>query len=224
MIQLHRILGAITAAAAEADDPGSHGDLIVLAPLLVLLLCAVIVAVTWLGRRGTIGPLDAAVATDVAFAPIVVALSVGAGAIHAAVMPTHFDEFWLYGLFFLALAVFQVGWGLGYLRRPNTPLVVIGVLANGAAILLWLWSRMIGLPIGPEPGATEHAGFIDITATLFEAALVGILIARRASAGRGAGARKPWPYADVAIARVFSILTIVILTGVAIADFSGGPT
>jgi hypothetical protein len=210
--------------AGDAGEAGGHGDLILLAPLLVVLLCAVIVAVTWLGRRGTIGPLDASVAAGVVVGPIVAALSLGAGVIHAAVTPDHFVEFWLYGVFFVSIAVFQLLWGLGYLRRPDTRLVVLGIAVNAAAVLLWLWSRVVGLPVGPKPGTIEHVGFIDLMATIFEATLVAILVARHTSARAAAFERRRLTYADVAIARIFSILTIVILTGVAIVDFGGGPS
>ena len=45
------VLRTIIAAAGDETEAGGHGDLVLLAPLLVGLLCAVIVAVTWLGRR-----------------------------------------------------------------------------------------------------------------------------------------------------------------------------
>jgi hypothetical protein len=218
------LLFAAVAAGQDAGDAGGHGDLILLAPLLVVLLCAVIVVVTWLGRRGVIGPLHAPVAASAALAPIVTGLSLGAGAIHASVTADHFVEFWLYGIFFFGIAAFQVAWGLGYLRWRGTRLALVGAVANGGAILLWLWSRVVGLPLGPTPGATEHVGFVDLMATLFEAVLVGILIAGLAPATAGVVERKRLAYADVAIARSFSILTIVILTGAAIASLGGGPS
>lgn len=216
------VLRTVLAAAGDATDAGGHGELILLAPLLVGLLCAVIVAVTWLGRRGAIGPLDGSVGAGIALGPIAAALSVGAGVIHASVIAVHFSEFFLYGFFFVAIAIFQLAWGLGYLRWPDRRLAALGILANGGAILLWLWSRAVGLPIGPDPGAAEHVGFVDLMATVFEACLVGILVARHAAARGGFEGRRV-AYADAAIARTFAVLTIVILTGVAIG-LGGGPT
>jgi len=38
-------------------------------------------------------------------------LSFGAAALHFAYAPTHFDEYWLYGTFFVTLAWAQLAWG-----------------------------------------------------------------------------------------------------------------
>jgi hypothetical protein len=40
-------------------------------------------------------------------------------------------------------------------------------------VALWIVSRTTGLPLGLHPGAPEALGFPDVTATLFEAVLVG---------------------------------------------------
>jgi hypothetical protein len=212
---------AATSAREDTGNPGGHGELIYLAPILLGLLVAVIVVVTMLGRRGVIGPLDAPVGRSLAFAPIAAALSFGAGAIHASVSGSHFTEYWLFGAFFVAAAIFQVAWGLAYVRWPGVRLALIGVAANGGTILLWLWSRIVGLPLGPTPGESEHVGFVDLIATIFEIVLVGILLSRLASARAQSPERKPLSYADVAIARTFAILAILILVGTAIASVGG---
>jgi len=216
---LFQVVGAL-----DGQETGGHGELIVLAPILVGLLCAAIVIVTVLGRRGVIGPLGALVETDVALVPIVVGLSLGAGAIHAAVIGDHFAEFWLFGLFFTGAAVFQLVWPIAWWRDRGAWLAIIGIVLNGATIVLWLWSRLVGLPIGPTPGAVEHIGFADLLATLFEAAIVGVLVARRRSRPPAAAARRCVPYADAAIARTFSILAIAVLTAAAIVQLGGRPT
>src|SRR4051812_30430057 len=47
------------------------------------------------------------------------ALSMVAGSIHAVVAAPHFGEYWLFGIFFAALAVFQLGWGAWIYERPS---------------------------------------------------------------------------------------------------------
>jgi len=214
----------VLAALDDLDETGGHGEMIVLAPVLVGLLCVIIVVVTWLGRKGVIGPLDALVEADVALGPIVAGLSLGAGAVHAAVIADHFTEYWLFGAFFAAAATFQVGWAIAYWRYPGTRLAMIAAALNGATILVWLWSRLVGLPLGPRPGAVEHVGFADVLATIFEAVLVGILLAVLAPRSATALAGRRVVYADAAIARTFAILAIVILTGAAIAQLGVDPT
>ncbi|MGZ4105075.1 MAG: hypothetical protein ACXVP8_07410 [Actinomycetota bacterium] len=99
-------------------------------------------------------------------------LSVGAGLIHAAVTALHFREYWLYGAFFVLSAAAQLGWAYLVARRSSRALLLTGVLGNAAIIALWLASRTIGLPIGPEPGAAEAVGWRDAFATVYEVGLV----------------------------------------------------
>jgi hypothetical protein len=94
-------------------------------------------------------------------------LSAGSGAIHFAVTQSHFEEYWLFGIFFAVLAWLQILWALVVVARP-TPLVALtGAVINAVAIALWVWTRTIGLPVGPEPGSPEAAEFIDVVATIF---------------------------------------------------------
>ena len=43
---------------------------------------------------------------------------------------------------------------------------------NLAIVLLWLATRTVGLPIGPDPGEVEPAGLHDLLATADELAIV----------------------------------------------------
>jgi hypothetical protein len=210
----------------HVHEAADHESLMILWPVLVALLCAVIVAITWLGQRGYIGPLDRPVAPAGALRPVAAGLSVGAGLIHLAVIPEHLDEGVAVAAFFGAAAAFQLGWAAIHLARPERDIEGLGRAANAIVIGVWVWSRFVGLPIGPEPGLPEAIGFPDLLATLFEAALVGILMTRLAA--RPKRPKRPSPegpaalrFADVAIARTFGILAIAILTGAAIAEVGG---
>ncbi len=100
------------------------------------------------------------------------ALSLGAGGIHFAMISPHWDEYWVEGVFFAALAWFQLGWAAGAVLRPTRALLAAGAAVNAAAIGTWAISRTWGVPIGPHAGVAEAASFVDIIATVFEGALV----------------------------------------------------
>lgn len=99
------------------------------------------------------------------------ALSLVAGSIHAVVAVPHFAEYWGFGSFFLALGTFQLAWGVQVYRRPSAGLYRIGAVASLAVIALWIASRTVGLPLGPEPGAAESVGPLDALASAIEVAI-----------------------------------------------------
>lgn len=99
--------------------------------------------------------------------------SVGAGIIHAAVAPEH-TNWWASVAFFVALAVFQIGWaGYVLLRKPAPPVLLLGAGANLAALATWTVSRISGMPFGPHQGVAEPAARADIIASVLGAVVVG---------------------------------------------------
>lgn len=122
-------------------------------------------------------------------------VSAAAAAIHFAVIGDHFSELWLFGVFFLVVAWFQVAWAVLVMRYVDRRLFLVGALANGAIVAVWLWSRTFGLPFGPEAGQPEDVVLIDVMATVLEVVLVAgcimLLSSRRPLgmvSGRGAAA------------------------------------
>lgn len=108
--------------------------------------------------------------------------SVGAGAIHLAVAKPHFDEYTLFGVFFVGSGLAQVAWAIWLLLRPWRPLLWLGALGNGSIVALWAVDRIWGLPLGPEHWKPETVGFGDSVTAAFELLLVGgclALLARR---------------------------------------------
>jgi hypothetical protein len=99
-------------------------------------------------------------------------LSFGAGVIHAAVVPEHLAEEWIFGAFFILTAVFQIAWAIAVVLRPSAIVATTGAVANGAIIAVWALSRTIGLPIGPEAWMPEPVSTLDVVATLMEVLLV----------------------------------------------------
>jgi hypothetical protein len=102
----------------------------------------------------------------------VAAGSLGAAVVHASVIGEHFQESWVYGAFFVAATLAQLAWALAVLRRPAWPLLVVGAVGNGLVVVLWLVTRTVGLPVGPEPGVPEPVGAPDVLATACELVVV----------------------------------------------------
>jgi hypothetical protein len=119
--------------------------------------------------------------------------------VHGIVTPDHFAEWWGYGLFFVAAAFAQSGYGAIVLFtrmvegasimerwRPARVRAYLwaGVLGNVAIILLWLVTRTVGIPFfGPEAGRVEPVRFLDATSKVLEVGIVvGLaLLVRRSS-------------------------------------------
>jgi len=100
--------------------------------------------------------------------------SLGAGVIHAAVVPEHLEETWLFGGFFIACAVFQFVWAVVVVGSPSPGVYRLGMVANGAMVAVWAVSRTTGLPVGPDPWMPEALGALDLLATGLEIVLIAV--------------------------------------------------
>jgi hypothetical protein len=98
---------------------------------------------------------------------VLAAVSLGAGGIHFAMISPHWDEYWVEGVFFAALAWFQLAWAAGVVLRPSRLLYAAGALVSAGAITAWVVSRTSGIPFGPHSGVAEEASFVDILAQGF---------------------------------------------------------
>jgi hypothetical protein len=101
-------------------------------------------------------------------------LSLGAAALHFAVAPEHFAEFAAFGWFFVIVAWMQAAWALTEVSTPRRWLLDAGILGNAGLVGLWLWTRVVAVPIGPGAGTAESFGAVDIVTALLE---VGTLLA-----------------------------------------------
>ena len=119
-------------------------------------------------------------AERVAIAHAAAALSFAAACLHGSVMVTHFREYWLFGLFFAIVTPLQIVWAELVRRRPgDRGLLAIGGAGNLSIALVWLVSRTVGLPFGPERLRAEAVGVKDVLATWDEvwlATLVATLL------------------------------------------------
>lgn len=110
--------------------------------------------------------------------------SIGAALVHAAVSPEHFSQWWAFGAFFVAVAAYQAVWGVLAIEPLGRRWLDSAIAVNAATVLLWAWTRVVGLPFGPEPGAREAVGVADVLTTVMEVVLVLALLASRRLASR----------------------------------------
>jgi hypothetical protein len=94
--------------------------------------------------------------------------SLGAGLVHLAVVREHFDEYALYGVFFLVSGVLQIGWAMVALARDRMPIPRLVAAAQVAMVVLWGVTRTVGLPIGPEVWTPEPVGRADVLCSVLE--------------------------------------------------------
>jgi hypothetical protein len=107
------------------------------------------------------------------------ALSAGAAAIHFAVIFEHFDEYSLYGVFFLVLAWAQLVWpaalvALALTARRVAAWLWLGIAGNAIVLVIYFASRSIGLPIGPDTKSVEAWGGLDLVCSIEEILLIVI--------------------------------------------------
>jgi hypothetical protein len=98
--------------------------------------------------------------------------SVIAAVIHVAVIPEHFEESFWYGAFFVVTAALQLGYATLLANRSNRTLLRAGIAGNGSVVLVWAYTRLIGVPLGPGRGEIESVGVLDILATSAELLIV----------------------------------------------------
>jgi hypothetical protein len=109
--------------------------------------------------------------------------------IHAQAAIQHVAEYLLYAVFFVLLATAQVLWGIAVYRSPSRRLLIAGAAMSLAVVALWIASRTIGLPIGPDPGSPEPVGAIDVVATTNEVLLAVLVVLQLRHRNSGAMAR-----------------------------------
>lgn len=102
---------------------------------------------------------------------LLAALAWAAGLIHVAAAAWHVAAWPLAAGFFALLATAQLAWGAWAWARPTRGVLLAGVTGSAAVMALWAVTRVVGLPLGPEPWEAEHVGVLDAAATGQEALL-----------------------------------------------------
>ena len=142
-------------------------------------------------------------------------LSAGAAVIHATVIQAHLREWWLYGTFFVAAATLQLIWTVLVLRRPSRTLLVVGAIGNATVVVLWLVTRVTGLPVGPEPWTPESIGLLDVAASIFEVvlAVTVVMMLRRGAVPERTKVRLERPQLAVFTGAVAAITYLAVTGG-----------
>jgi hypothetical protein len=146
-------------------------------------------------------------------------LSFGAAALHFAYAPTHFDEYWLYGAFFVTLAWAQLAWGLAVLIKPSRILLYVGLL-NILVVALYVLSRTVGVGVGPMASTTEPFGFPDTLCAVLEGLIVvgcAALLYRPSLARRPLAMGSFWPGLAVGTA-----IAVIVASSASLSPSSGG--
>jgi Na+-transporting methylmalonyl-CoA/oxaloacetate decarboxylase gamma subunit len=203
----------------HAEDEEGAGAGAITSSILISLAAGAVVPLAFAARRrepeavGVVEPAESPHTVARATLVAVALLSLGAAVIHFAVIAQHFDEWWLTGLFFVSIAVFQVAWALLVLVRPSPPVYLAGAVVNALIVVTWIVSRTTGVPVGPEAGEPEAVGFPDTLASAFEVVLVVALAALVSDRA----ARRPLSSSTRAAGSLGSAAVVVSLTAAALA-------
>jgi hypothetical protein len=98
--------------------------------------------------------------------------SMSAALIHFAVIQQHLADYWVYGWFFVVVAIGQLAWALLAVLRPTRPLLLAGAVGNALVVVAWVVTRVYGALVGPEATSRAAVGFGDVASTLLEVAIV----------------------------------------------------
>jgi len=139
-------------------------------------------------------------------------LSAGAAGIHFAVIQSHFEEYWLFGVFFAVVAWLQAVWAILVVARPSRTILLSGALVNAVVVAIWIATRTVGIPLGPESGTAEAVTLPDVTATAFEIVLVLGPLALLSSRLH----RLVLPRAGILVAPLAISLGVIVLTSAAV--------
>jgi FtsP/CotA-like multicopper oxidase with cupredoxin domain len=136
-----------------------------------------------------------------------------AGLIHLAVAPEHLRENVPFGVFFVAVGSAQIVLAVELASRPTRRLALLIAASSAMLIGLWLVSRTVGLPIGPNPGQPEDVSLTDVVCNLLELLSLPLLLALVAWPARRV-VRRLWL---VAAGTLPSAFVTVALTTVAVS-------
>jgi len=125
---------------------------------------------------------------------VLTGLALSTGSIHVVASIQHVGDSRQLGVLFALAAAVQLTAGWRIHRRPDDRHALLGAAIACAAIaVIWILSRTVGVPFGPDAGDVESVGVADTIATLEEIALAAIVTGTlwRPRAGRLAWLSSP---------------------------------
>jgi hypothetical protein len=190
--------------ASEEGDALDAGEALAALALSVLATALVLIGIPTSRSAEPRGVLRFAVAVA----------SAGAATVHFAVIGQHAAEDWLFGVFFVAVALAQLGWVVAVVSNPTRTVYVVGALGNALIAVTWAISRTTGLPFGPGAGEREPVGIADLVSTALElGVVVGTLLLLR-----GHELRRSW---EVRFVRPLVAMAAIAFTTLALAGLAG---
>jgi hypothetical protein len=204
---------AACAAAQHRTDLALQVRAVAVGGALMLLTNLVLVgwAVALRGGRMALGTVRASAPSRDGrvrdYRMVLITGLVGSAAIHAAVVPEHLQEWTAAGTFFVLLVLVELALALAVLLRPDRLVLVVTAWVSVATLLLWLVSRTVGLPFGPEAGVPEAVGLPDVACCLLELVTLAaaVIVLRRWSRLARQSVHSPH-------ARAIAVLCLVAIT------------
>jgi hypothetical protein len=95
--------------------------------------------------------------------------SAASAVIHFAVTGSHFQEYWVFGVFMLTAGWLQLAWAFLVIARPSRAVLCAGAVINANIIAIYICTRTVGDMVGPSPTDVEPMGFGDVLCTVLEA-------------------------------------------------------
>jgi hypothetical protein len=129
----------------------------------------------------------------------------GSAAIHAAVVPGHLTEWAAAGVFFIVLTAVELAIGALLLAGLRPAVLLAAAVASIVPLAVWLYSRTLGIPFGPEAGIPERVGLADSAACVLEVLtlLVAVVLLRHSG-----WLRRPRAAAHVNALTVLAVIAV----------------
>jgi hypothetical protein len=129
----------------------------------------------------------------------------GSAAIHAAVVPAHLSEWAAAGAFFIVLTAVELAIGALLLAGLRPTVLLAAAVASIVPLAVWLYSRTLGIPFGPEAGIPEQVGLADSAACVLEVLtlLVAVVLLRHSG-----WLRRPRASAHVNALTVLAVIAV----------------
>ena len=112
---------------------------------------------------------------------LLVALLLGSAVIHGAVVPEHLTQGGAVGAFFVVLVAGELAVAVALVIRRQPIALFAAVAVSLGPLVLWVYSRTIGVPFGQGAGVREPVGLADTMACVLEIGtlIVAVVLLRR---------------------------------------------
>lgn len=106
------------------------------------------------------------------------ASSLAAALIHLALTNEHLEEWAPLGMAFLLTGLAQASAAVAVFIRESSSTYRMMIAVSAAPLVIWGFSRIWGLPAGPDAWVPEHIEFQDLVAVACEGVVVLLVIAK----------------------------------------------